>query len=63
MLEFKVSLWPWETNMSMLATMHELKQHLVQGIIKKDELKVSLWPWETNIVMLAILQELEQHVV
>ena len=38
--KFKVNLWPWEINIAMLAIMHEMKQHLVWGIIKKDEFKV-----------------------
>ena len=31
-----------KTNIAMLAVLHELKQHLAQGVIKKDEFKVSL---------------------
>ena len=31
-----------KTNIAMLAVLHELKQHLAQGVIKKDECKVSL---------------------
>ena len=31
-----------KTNIAMLAVLHELRQHLVQGVIKKDEFKVRL---------------------
>ena len=30
-----------KTNVAMLTVLHELKQHLSQGVIKKDEFKVS----------------------
>ena len=30
-----------KTNIAMLTVLHELKQHLEQGVIKKDEFKVS----------------------
>ena len=30
-----------KTNIAMLTVLHELKQHLQQGVIKKDEFKVS----------------------
>lgn len=29
-----------KTNIAMLTILHELKQHLIQGVIKKDEFKV-----------------------
>jgi len=31
-----------KTNIAMLAVLHELKQHIAQGVIKTDEFKVSL---------------------
>ena len=30
-----------KTNIAMLTVLHEIKQHLQQGVIKKDEFKVS----------------------
>jgi activating signal cointegrator complex subunit 3 len=30
-----------KTNIAMLTILHEIKQHLVQGVIKKDEFKVN----------------------
>ena len=43
-----------KTNIAMLTILHELKQHISQGVIKKDEFKVSghytphklcVWGW------------------
>lgn len=32
-----------KTNIAMLTILHEMKQHISQGVIKKDEFKVSLF--------------------
>ena len=67
-----------KTNIAMLAVLHELKQHLAQGVIKKDEFKVSFWPWDMFKVSfwpwdkfkvnlwpwgINIMHELKQHLV
>ena len=31
-----------KTNIAMLTILHEIKQHISQGVIKKDEFKVSV---------------------
>ena len=31
-----------KTNIAMLTVVHELKQHISQGVIKKDEFKVGI---------------------
>ena len=33
-----------KTNIAMLTILHEIKQHISQGVIKKDEFKVSVVP-------------------
>ena len=32
-----------KTNIAMLAVLHEVKQHISQGVIKKDEFKVNVF--------------------
>ena len=36
-----------KTNIAMLTILHELKQHISQGVIKKDEFKVSGYNTQT----------------
>ena len=43
-----------KTNIAMLTILHELKQHISQGVIKKDEFKVSeIYIWAIMLLIIS----------